>query len=152
MKALAKVAVSLALAGGVAAGVTAFAKRDGLHHFGFGDPAKRAEWVAEYIDDRLDLNIEQSAKLQALLDEFIAVRSEFKINRYQTRAEFLSLIQAPVLDQAELQAMVSEKIRVFEAQAANVIATIALFTDSLDRSQKAELLEMLERRFSRWHH
>jgi uncharacterized membrane protein len=147
MKRATKVIATVVLGIGV---VTAGVAGYGYHHF--GDPQKRAEWMMERLESKLQLNTEQTAKLQTLVDELLAVRSDFTQDREAKKDQLLALVSADTLDQQTLLDMVTEKTSSVDQQAPVIIAAIAEFSDSLDAQQRAELVEMLEWRFSDWHH
>lgn len=147
MKKSTKVIATVVLGiGVVSAGVA------GYGHHRFGDPEKRAEWMMERVESKLELNTGQTAKLQSLVDELMAVRSDFTQDREAKKDQLLDLVAADTLDQQTLLDMVTEKTRSVDQQAPEIIAAIAGFTDSLDAGQRAELVEMLEWRMGDWHH
>jgi uncharacterized membrane protein len=147
MKRSTKVITTVVLSIGV---VTAGVAGYGYHHF--GDPQKRAEWMMERLENKLELNADQTAILQSLADQLLAVRSDFTQDRDAKKDQLLTLVSADTLDQQTLLDMVTEKTQNVEQQAPAIIAAIADFTDSLDAQQRTELVEMLEWRFSDWHH
>lgn len=94
----------------------------GYGHHRFGDPEKRAEWMMERVENKLQLNTGQIAKLQTLVDELLAVRSDFTQDREAKQQQLLNMIAADTLDQQTLLDLVTEKTRSVDQQAPSIIA------------------------------
>ena len=103
--------------------------------------------IAERISTELDLTAEQKGNLDALIEEVVSIRQQAMATREQRKDELLALLEAPVLDQAKVLALVSEKAARVEAKAPEVISVIAEFTDSLTAEQKTELEDRIKRGF-----
>jgi hypothetical protein len=147
MKRVTKVVVSVVLGIGVISAVTA-----GYRHHHWGDPEKRAEWVMERVENKLELSAGQVAKLDALFDELMLLRNDFHQEKEAKQQQLLDLVAADTLNQQTLLDMVMEKTQTVDQQAPAVITALAGFTDSLDNSQRRKLVEMLEWRLGGWHH
>lgn len=124
----------------------------GYGHHRFGDPEKRAAWMVEKVEKQLELDGNQVVKLQALSDQILALRTDMHQEKQQKKQQVLDLLSAQTLDQQAVIDMVTEKTRLVDSEAPNVIATLAEFTDSLDTEQKQELVDLLEWRLGHDHH
>ncbi|MCB1811702.1 MAG: hypothetical protein KDK04_08285, partial [Candidatus Competibacteraceae bacterium] len=74
------------------------------------------------------------------------MRDTWREQRDENMAMVRDLIAEPTLDQQQLLALVESKTDEFKAQAPEVIAAVAAFSDSLSAEQKQEVLDMMERR------
>ena len=135
----------------IGAGVTAYAKRSGFCMD--CSPQEKAARLVEKVGDRLDLNQEQSARLNDLAQHLLQLRQEVWDERKQGKDLLLALLAEPTLDQQQVLALVSEKTQLVNDTAPEVVAKVAEFTDSLTAEQKQELVDKLskQRRF-RHHH
>jgi len=114
--------------------------------FGFGihslSPEKRAEFILKLMTGKLDLNETQVEKLKAVQQQFAAQHQAMKI---KYRAQFLSLLDAPELNQSQALSLLESRGEQMRKNAPEMIATLAEFTDSLSNTQRAELKQMLEK-------
>ena len=111
------------------------------HH---SDPAEKMDYIAEKIEDRLDLTPEQVTQLNVLKDEVLVIVKEAKAKRADTHQEIENLLSQPTLDQSRLLTLVQEKTEAVNTKAPTVIAALAGFYDSLNPEQQAELLEKFQ--------
>ncbi|MDX1605650.1 MAG: Spy/CpxP family protein refolding chaperone [Candidatus Competibacterales bacterium] len=99
-----------------------------------------------YLSHRLDLSAEQTGQLRAVLEQMRELRRDWRDQRHALRNQVEQLLGAPTLDQDQALALITEKTRAVEAQAPEMIAAIAAFTDSLDSTQRQTLAELMARR------
>lgn len=130
---------------GVSGGVFAYGKHN---HWGFS-PEDKAEFVKERVTKKLDLNEAQQQNFQVLAGDVVALMKEMRADRESHKAQIEAMIAEPVLDQGKALQMIEAKTRQVNEKAPAMIASLALFLDSLDTSQKAQLQNFVS---SRMHH
>jgi protein CpxP len=121
------------------------------HHFAHKSPQERAEWIVKEINDELKLNDAQLGKLNALKDELLVVRSEYRKRHGDTRKTIDELLSQPTLDQARVLAMIKERTQEVNDKAPQVVAALADFFDSLTAEQKMKLHDEIIKRMKRDH-
>ena len=154
MKKSTKLITSILVGLGIIGSAAAFHKpRWCSHGPGHWQSEHHAEQIVERISERLDLNEEQTAKLNQLKDRLAVLREGFRQDREQHRAQLMELISAPELDQQQVLDMIRQRISAMEQKAPELIAAIADFHASLDLEQKQKVKEFLENRLDhgRWH-
>ncbi len=123
---------------------------EGCHFRGHGGPFASGMIMGrmtERVSSELDLTATQKGNLDALVKEITAIRSEAISHRDERKAELLSLLDSPTLDQARVLNLVTEKAQKVETVAPEIIAAIAAFTDSLTPEQKTHLHERIDQGF-----
>ena len=112
----------------------------------FGEHGFHGERMINRVEQKLDLDQTQSEQLQQLISKVQTMRETWREQRDENMAMVRDLIAEPTLDQQQLLALVESKTDEFKAQAPEVIAAVAAFSDSLSAEQKQEVLDMMERR------
>lgn len=124
-------------------------------HFAQKTPQERAEWLVKKINDELKLNDVQLGKLNALKDELLAVRSDYRKRNSNIRKTIDELLSQPTLDQTRALSLVKERTREVNDKAPQVVAAFANFYDSLTPQQQKKLHddidEWMKRREDYWH-
>lgn len=141
--------LGIALAG--ALGAAGCNHHRGWHHG--GNPEKRAEWMADKVADKLDLNDAQKAKFKDVQDAMLSARKEMRAGRKDLHKELITMVKGPELDQARITTVVNERKAIFEKHLPVVVGKLAEFHKSLSDEQKAEAAEFLEKmheRFGEW--
>jgi uncharacterized membrane protein len=151
MKRTSKILLSVVLIGGAVGAVAAYAPKPFCHrsggwHASSTAAAMRADWMADRIAARLDLNDRQKAKLDALKQQLLGLRESMQQQRGERRALVLGLLAAPTLDQQQILDRVQQKTAMVNDNAGPLVTALAVFTDSLDASQKATLRELVSER------
>jgi len=141
MKSLIKFAVIVTL--GVMAGCG--------YGFMHKSPQERAEWMVKNISDELKLNDAQLGKLNALKDELLAVRGDYKQRRSETQKAIGELLSQPTLDQTRALALVKDRTQEVNAKAPQVVSAFAAFYDSLTPKQQKKLYDEVTERMKRHH-
>lgn len=136
MKKLTKIIIGSVTAVAVAIGVSGFAMAK--HHGDMGG------YMMHKLEKKLDLNESQMMNLEAAKDFMQAQRKEHMAMDY--RSQMKELLSQPALDQAKIIGMMEEKMQAMRANAPEMIAKVAAFTDSLTPEQRAELMEMMNKR------
>ena len=130
MKPLIKFAVIVVL------GVAIFGTMAGCgHHFGHKTPQERANWIVKNISEELKLNDAQLGKLNALKDDLLAVRNEFRKKHGDTPKTIDELLSQPTLDQNRVLAQIKERTQDVNDKAPQVVSAFASFYDSLTPEQ-----------------
>ena len=99
----------------------------------------------------LDLNDQQQAHFQAVIEQFRSNRKEMRAQRQTRRDELLSLLNRDKLDQTRALGMVENKTDAVKTRAPEMITTIAKFTDSLTPEQRQQLRERIGERMEFMH-
>ena len=146
MKPLTKLAVSAAL------GLVIFGAVAGCgYRFAHKTPQERADWIVKNISDELKLNDAQLGKLNALKDELLAARSEYRKKHGATQKTVDELFSQPTLDQARVLAMIKERTQDVNDKAPQVVTAFAGFYDSLTPEQQKKLHDEITERMKRHH-
>jgi Spy/CpxP family protein refolding chaperone len=150
MKPLTKLAVIAVL------GVGIFGALAGCgHRFAHKTPQERADWIVKNISDELKLNEAQLGKLNALKDELLAVRGEYRKKHGDVRKTVDELFSQPTLDQTRVLALIKERTQEVNDKAPQVVTAFAAFYDSLTPEQQKKLhdefAERMERHHGYWH-
>lgn len=135
MKKTTKILIATSLILGISGGVYAFGKQG---HWGISAEDK-AEFMTQRVTKKLDLNESQQKYLQTLVDEGLVLMKEMRAERGTHMIQIEEMLSEPVLDQARALQMVEARTRQINEKAPEVIASLALFLDSLDDSQKSQL-------------
>jgi Spy/CpxP family protein refolding chaperone len=117
----------------------------GLLSWGVGyahrSPERRMAWIAK----RLDLNEQQTAKLQAVHEAVRQAREQFHQERTELFEAFAAQIQSARLDEAKLLQLLEQRQALMSQVAPQVIAKVAELHASLTPEQKAKAVEHLAR-------
>jgi protein CpxP len=127
----------------------------GCARFAHKSPQERAEWMVKKLDEELKLNDAQLGKLNALKDEVLAARSDYRKKRGDTRKIVGELLSQPTLDQTRVLALIKARTQEVNARAPQVVSAFAAFYDSLTPEQQQQLhdevTERMERYQGYWH-
>ena len=111
---------------------------------------EKADFVSERVTRELSLDATQQQYFKDLAGLVAEIVSEARANRSEQIDEISTMIQAPDFDQARALELVREKTGMVNDKAPQVIASLAIFLDSLNSEQKQQLEEFIEHR--REHH
>ena len=114
-------------------------------------PTERADWIAGKIVKELELTDEQTAKLQAVKNEFLAARAEMSKDHEAIFDELFLQVQGDQLDQGKLLQLMERHQALQTRLAPKVLAKAAEFHAGLTPKQKAEAVEQLTRFRERMH-
>jgi len=135
MKKSTKIIIAAVTALGLSGGVFAYGK----HNHWRMDPEDKAEFVVEMATKKLDLNESQRGNLEVLAGDMLALMQEVRGSREMHMQEVQQMLAEPVLDQTRALQMIQEKTQTINDKAPAAIASLAVFLDSLNGEQKAEL-------------
>ena len=121
-----------------------------VHRFAHKSPEERAAWIVKNIGEELKLNEAQTGKLNALKDELLAVRGDFRKQRGETQKAIGELLSQPTLDQPRVLAMIKERTQEVDDKAPRVVAAFASFYDSLTPEQQKTLRDKVAERMERY--
>jgi Spy/CpxP family protein refolding chaperone len=108
-------------------------------------PEERADWVTKRIAKHLDLDQQQTAKLEAVKQEMLAARAKLSKEHQALLDDAVAQIQAERLDQAKVLQLLERRQELHRQVAPQVVAKIAEFHASLTPEQKAKAVEHLRR-------
>ena len=132
-----------------------FRRRRAGHCRGRHDPRQSAYWAEKMVErmgKELGLDNTQRASLAGLKDKLLSLGRDMWDNRADRKKAFLDLLAQGRLDQDRAMALVTEKTRIVEGRAREMIAALAGFADGLDESQRRKLVEILEGGFGGFRH
>lgn len=141
------IAATVLIIGGTGAAY-AFAKHGHWHM----TPAEKVEFATERVSKHLELDDLQRQNFTALAELVAQIAIDARASKAEQMAELEQMLSAPVLDQALALQMVREKTRMLDDKAPEVIASLAVFLDSLQPEQKQELREFIEHRREHYRH
>ncbi len=136
MKRATKIILAIGLVLVVGGTAAAVAKH---RYWRFGPDGKA---FAEYLSEELKLDEQQAMRLESLRRLAVRIRNESRSHGDEQREQILSLISAPTMDQELALKLVGDKADSITQRAPEVIAALAVFTDSLSAEQKQQIETM----------
>ena len=133
------IATVLVVASGTGAAY-AYAKHGHWHM----TPAEKVEFVTDRVSKHLELDAAQRQNFTALAELVADIAVDVRAGREAQMAELEQMLAAPVLDQARALELVQQKTREVNEKAPEVIASLAIFLDSLQPEQKQEMQAFIE--------
>ena len=137
MKKVTKIIIGSVTAIAVAIGVSGFAMAK--HHGDMGG------YMMYKLEKKLDLNESQMTNLKAIKEYMQAKRKEHHA-QMDYKTEIKAMLTQPSLDQAKIIGMMEDKMQQMRRNAPEMVSKVAAFTDSLTPEQRAELVEMMDKR------
>lgn len=129
--------VIVILLGGI--GIVAYA---GSSHY---DQQREAQWVVNIISMKMDLDNEQTQRLEAVKDEIILQHNLHLTDRQATFDRVLNEIKKPTVDPAFFQDLIEQQKQKIDQISPAIIDKLALFHQSLTVEQKDRAIELLKR-------
>jgi len=114
-------------------------------------PQERADRIVKNISDELELNDVQLSKLNALKDELLTMRSDYRKKRSDTKIAIDEILSQPTLDQTRALALIKDRTREVNDKAPQVVSAFAAFYDSLTPEQQKKLHNEVAERMKRHH-
>ena len=114
------------------------------------DSAKFRVKMVDRVASRLDLTVEQKARLTTLADKLHEQRTALAGQGADPRAQVQALVAGEKFDRSKAQALVSEKTAAVNARSPEVITAAADFYDSLNPAQQQKVRDFMQRRGG-WH-
>ena len=143
MKFSTRVIIAVLLIAGSSGVVYAFGK-----HNAWGmSPEEKVEFVTERVKRKLDLDSQQQQNFAELAETVVQIMQDARLTKAQHIDEIGALLQEPSFNQARALELVQQKTRMVNEKAPLVIASLAVFLDSLNLEQKQQMQE-----FVRHHH
>ena len=125
-------------------GGTGAAYAFGKHGSWHMTPAEKVEFVTDRVSNKLELDELQRQNFSALAELVAQIAVDARASKAEHVVQLEQMLAAPVLDQARALEMVREKTSEVNEKAPEVIASLAVFLDSLQPEQKQELQEFIE--------
>ncbi|HMB72470.1 MAG TPA: Spy/CpxP family protein refolding chaperone [Gammaproteobacteria bacterium] len=142
MKLSTRIITAAMLVAGSSTAVYAVSKHGDWHM----TPEEKAEFVTDRVTKKLSLDTTQRQNFNDLASLVAGIVAEARASKSEQMEELSALIQAPNFDQARALELVREKTGMVEENAPQVIASLAVFLDSLNSEQKQQLEEFIEHR------
>lgn len=136
----------------VLVGVSACGHRDGHSGSGWSE-ARVTEMRAKVIDkvqDKLDLDASQKAKLGVLADEMLAARQAVRGGQGGAREQMAGLIAGPRFERGQAQQMLDQKMGAMQTSGPKLLDAFAGFYDSLKPEQQQKVREAMAKRGGWW--
>ena len=114
-------------------------------------PQERAERIVKNISDELKLNNAQLGKLNALKDELLTMRGDYRKKRSDTKMAIGEMLSQPTLDQTRALALIKDRTREVNEKAPQVVSAFAAFYDSLTPEQQKKLHDEVTERMKHHH-
>ena len=109
--------------------------------YAYRSPERRMAWIAK----RLDLNEQQTAKLQAVHEAMLQAREQFHKERAELFEEIATQIKSERLDEAKVLQLLERRHALMNQVAPQVVAKVAELHASLTPEQKTKAVEHLAR-------
>lgn len=135
MNTFSKITIGVVTTLGLVVGVGAYAGK----HYGH---SMKGEFMIYKLEKELDLSTEQVDRLKSI-QSYMKAKHESH-DHSAGKAKLVEMLKSPQLDQAQVLAIMDEKMQNMRNQAPEMLSKIADFTDNLNAEQRAELLEMIE--------
>ena len=135
----------LALFGGIAA-LAHKHHGHGWRTMSAADAAPMKERMVDKVSSRLNLNLEQKAKLGTFADTLLAQRNALVGSSADPRAELQGMMATATFDRAKASTLIEAKLGAVNSQSPKVVAALADFYDSLQPEQQAKVREFMAQR------
>ncbi len=133
------VIVTLLVAGGT--GVVYAYNKHGDWHMSHEE---KVEFVTDRVSKNLELDSHQRQNFSTLAETVAQIMGDVHATKQQHIDELGELLREPGFNQARALELVQQKTRMIDEKAPQVIASLAVFLDSLDSGQKQRLQEFIE--------
>jgi hypothetical protein len=145
MKLSNRIIAAVLLVVGSSGAVYAFSK-----HGDWGmSPQEKVEFVTDRVTQKLELDSQQQQNFSTLAEMVAQLMVDAKATRAEHIGEIGNLLQEPNLDQSRALELVRQKTEIINREAPAVIASLAIFLDSLSDVQKQQLQQFIEKRHHR---
>jgi protein CpxP len=145
MKLSNRIIAAVLLVVGSSGAVYAFSK-----HGDWGmSPQEKVEFVTDRVTKKLELDSQQQQNFSTLAEMVAQLLVDAKATRAEHIGEIGNLLQEPNLDQSRALELVRQKTEIINREAPGVIASLAIFLDSLSDAQKQQLQQFIEKRHHR---
>jgi len=142
MKLATGIVVAVLLVAGSSGAVYAFSR-----HGDWGmTPEEKADFVTERVSKKLELDAAQRQNFSELASLLTGIVAEARAGKREQFEELSAMIEQPSFDQARALELVRQKTEMINQKAPQVIASLAVFLDSLNATQKLQLKEFIEHR------
>jgi hypothetical protein len=140
MKRSTKIISAIVISVSMVTGATAYA----TYKQGYSEA--HAAFMTSYVSSKLDLTDSQQVELAALSSKLMALKNNLKPQDKPMIQEVTALLSADRLDQQQALAIITDRTALINKAAPEVVAAFASFLDGLNTTQKAEVLEFLEKK------
>jgi Spy/CpxP family protein refolding chaperone len=140
MKLSTRIITAALLVAGSSTAVYAFSKHGDWHM----SPEEKADFATDRVTKKLNLDTTQRQYFGDLANLVAGIVAEARANRSEHIDELSAMIRASNFDQARALELVREKTGMVNERAPEVIASLAIFLDSLNVEQKQQLEEFFE--------
>lgn len=120
------------------------------HHY--KSPEDKVEYIAEKINNKLDLTETQQIHLDQLKGTMLAIATEMKLERAHKHQTMLELFSQPTLDQGRILNLVTEHTTRMQSNAPEVVVAVAALYDSLTPEQQTIVREEIGKHHQRGGH
>lgn len=142
MKLSTRIVTAVLLIVGSSGAVYAFSK-----HGDWGmTPEEKAEFVTERVSKKLELDAAQRQNFSELASLVTGIVAEARAGKREQFAELSEMLEQPSFDQARALELVRQKTEMINEKAPQVVASLGVFLDSLNATQKQQVLEFIEHR------
>ena len=148
MKLSTRIITAALLIVGSSGAVYAFSK----HHDWGMSPEEKLEFVTERVTRKLDLDSQQQQNFTELAGTIAQIMQDARITKAQNLTEIEALLQEPSFNQARALELLQQKTRMINEKAPLVIASLAVFLDSLSVEQKQQMQEFMQHRHQHHRH
>ena len=115
-------------------------------------PEEKVEFVTDRVTSKLDLDSKQQQNFAELATTVARIMQDARITKAQDLTEIESLLQQPSFNQARALELVQQKTSMINEKAPLVIASLAVFLDSLSAEQKQQLKKFMQHRHKHSRH
>ncbi len=111
----------------------------------------KAEFIADYISETLDLNESQQAQLDQIKDELLAKAQRMDADKESMREELVAQLRSEEIDQVRVKTLVAEHRAKMDEIVDLIVVRLSEFHKTLTPEQKEKLIAKIET-FKKWHH
>lgn len=136
MKKVTKIVIGTVASLGLLIGAGAYAGKNFMK-------GMKGDFMIYKLEKELDLSTAQVDRLKDI--QSYAKAKHAAHDHKEGKAKMIEMLKSPTLDQTQVMSMIDEKMQTMKDSAPEMIAKIAGFTDSLNETQRAEMMEMIEK-------
>ena len=148
MKLSTRIIAAVLLIAGSSGVVYAFSK----HNDWDMSPEEKVEFVTERVTRKLELDSQQQQNFAELAETVIQIMQDVRMTKAQHMDEIGALLQEPSFNQARALELIEQKTRMINEKAPLVIASLAIFMNSLNLEQKQQMQEFMQHHQQRHRH
>jgi hypothetical protein len=104
----------------------------------------KAEWAVSYLSDELDLNDEQTTKLNEIKTEFLEAKKRNESDKEAMVKKLKEMILSEKIEDSDVNTLVETKRKHIDSEIPNFLPKVKAFHASLTSEQKQKAVDLIE--------